>query len=301
MNELDLSIFPNVSKDDWNQLAKKQLKGQDPNTSLSWLSDSTIELGPYYDVSDIQDLKYLIDFFESTPTIIWKLYDQLHIDDEKRGNELILESLVGGCDGVILETDQSLNFPKLLADVQVDICDISIDTSHSLPSIPLGLTGFTNSRDFSNAVMVTSEQTQVDAIVYALDSLEDKTHIIRSATSDFFLEIASIRALRFLLYDVLKKSTQDVHIHTQIPTHQNENHQWFLNATSGIASVLGGTNSISFPTATGSNRISRNVGNIIREEAGIKQYEDQCGGSYFVEMLTHTLINACKAKLDRSS
>ena len=37
-------------------------------------------------------------------------------------------------------------------------------------------------------------------------------------------------------------------------------------------------------------RITRNVGNLIREESKITEYQDQCGGAYLVEVLTDQII-----------
>jgi methylmalonyl-CoA mutase N-terminal domain/subunit len=106
------------------------------------------------------------------------------------------------------------------------------------------------------------------------------------------MEIATLRALKFLL-----KKSGHIHIHTHIPKHASDEHQWFLNTTAGLASILGGSHSIDFSTAIGDPRISRNTGNLIREESGIEEYSDQCGGSYYIEVLTDRIVKKVEEKL----
>ena len=60
---------------------------------------------------------------------------------------------------------------------------------------------------------------------------------------------------------------------------------------------MGGSHSVDFSTASGDTRISRNTGNLIREESGINTYSDQCGGSYYVETLTDKIIKKVTEKL----
>ena len=62
MKDLDLSTFPLITKQDWKQLAEKQLKGANPDEELRWKNSAEIELEGYYDSSDLTSLKYLEDF-----------------------------------------------------------------------------------------------------------------------------------------------------------------------------------------------------------------------------------------------
>jgi methylmalonyl-CoA mutase len=293
LEELDLNIFPDIPKSTWEDLARKQLKGQDPISALGWKSDTHLELNPYYDQSDTEALNYLSDFFEASKIIEWKLYEQVDVINSPTANQVILEALKGGCDGVILDISNEVQFGELLQNVLTDICDLNVRTDLSLENVPDYLNGFLITKNNSNAI-VSSNESQVDSIVELLTKLSDEKYILRTASIDFFLEIASLRALRFLLFEELNTDPWSIDIHTHIPLHEKEDQQWFFNSTAGLASVLGGSSSISFSSAKGNVRTSRNVGNIIREESGIKQYTDQCGGSYYIESLTHKIIQRCK-------
>ena len=297
MKDLDLSDFPLVSKVQWKNLAQKQLKDKDPNSTLNWMSEANIEVEPYYDKTDIEQLNHLTEFFKSLHSVSWKLFEKVEVSEEKLANRQALAALEGGCNGIVFYINQPVDFDSLLKDINLDICDISFVSSAEDPPIK-NKTGFTISPQLTDAVdCFTSGTAQVDGIVQTLRALSENGHILRLASSDFFLEVASIRALRYLLSDFLQKDPTSVQIHTAVPLHQEKEQQWFFNATSGLASILGGTSSIQFETAIGKTRISRNVGNLIREECGITAYTDQCGGSYYVEVLTHKIIEACNAHL----
>lgn len=299
LKELNLEGFPALSKEEWKVLAENQLKGSDPST-LNWKVDHALSIEPYYDASDLDGLEYLLDFFSKSNSFNWKLYEEILVVEEKSANKKALEALQGGCDGVVFNIRHEVDQRTLLEGVLTEICDVSVRvSSKELQGDSIAnVGGFNAGGNNSNAYTMAHFTTQVEGIVQMLKSIGSESHILRVADSDFFLEIASIRALRFLLSDVLAKDPWSFQIHTTIPLHAEVDHQWFLNSTAGLASILGGTSSVSFTTAEGNSRISRNVGNLIREESGISSYSDQCGGSYFVERLTHSIIQECKSQLN---
>ena len=297
MKELDLNIFPQVSKEDWIDLAKKQLKGADPIEELSWLSDGHLKVDPYYDQSDIENLSSQIDFFKSIKPFCWKLYEQVAVSEEGEANRSAIQALTGGCDGVVFIATSSLEYELLLTDIQPAICDVSLQTPLALDVVPDALSGYVLSGSKSTAVLSKNSESQIDCISAILKQLTTEQHILRTSSCDFFLEVSAIRALRFLLKDYLGKDPEEVQIHTTVPLNDDENYQWFLNSSAGLASILGGTSSISFSTAKGVSRTSRNVGNIMREECGISEYNDKCGGAYYVEVLTHKIVEACRDRL----
>lgn len=300
MKDLDLKNFPSISKSDWLELAENQLKGADPTKTLGWGTDQLENLLPYYDQSDLEDAKNLQPFFQSLEPIEWKLYEEIEVINEKEANAQALEALAGGCNGIVFSFSKKPKLETLLQGILTDICEISLLGDVEIAIEQSKVKGFSLLRNFSNTYdVLTSTESQVDQIASILKNLTTETHILRSAAADFFLEVSTVRALRYLLHDTLGKDPKSVSIHTCIPLHQQKQNQWFLNSTAGLASILGGTNSVRFSTADGNPRISRNVGNLIREESGIVQYTDQCGGSYFVESLTYKIIQACRAKINQ--
>ncbi len=290
MKELDLNIFPATSKSDWMQLAENQLKGADPSTELAWKNVANIELNAYYDETDISALSYLEDFFLRLDSHKWKLYEEIEGNDSHAANDQAIKALMGGCDGVIFKNPKNLE--KVLKNIDTQICDISIITDEER-SVDSRFTGF---ELHNNGSCIASEEDRnpIEQIYQLLNTVTNETHVYRKAMADFFLEIATVRSLRYLME---LNGHNNIKIHTKVPLHPSSEHQWFLNTTAGLASILGGSHSIDLSTATGDSRISRNTGNLIREESGIDEYNDQCGGSYYVEVLTDKIIKKVSEKL----
>ncbi len=292
LKNLDLNIFPSVDKAYWLQLAEKQLKGANPIEELAWKNDADILLEGYYDSKDITGLDYLEDFFSSIKPHQWKLYESIDCSVPQHANKSALDALMGGCDGVILDKPDKKDLSTILKDINLDICDINIIASTDLEGTP-PIKGFLLNPG-GTCVSSLEKKNPINQLVDLLQKLTNQTHIYREAHSDFFLEIATVRALRYLLEN---KGFENVHIHSHVSLHDLDDHQWFLNTTAGLASILGGSHSIDLSTATGDSRISRNTGNLIREESGIENYSDQCGGSFYIEVLTDKIIKQVTEKL----
>lgn len=285
MKDLDLSVFEKSNKSDWLQLAQNQLKGDDPMTKLSWESSGLNGLLPYYDSSDLDGLTYLNEFFTQLPSHRWKLYERIDAEEVKQSNTQALDALMGGCDGIIFDLKTSIESSELLKNIDISICDISFFSEQEVEAS--GLTGMLHAGGSKNVFTETKPHSSViEQVKELLSNASGHRFIHRTGFSDFFVEIAAIRALRYLL----EQQKLSIHIHTSVPAHESEEHQWFLNTTIGLASILGGSHSIDMHTATGDPRITRNVGNLIREESKITEYQDQCGGAYLVEALTDQII-----------
>lgn len=292
MEKLNLEAFSSITKDQWEVLAAKQLKGANPKEHLSWENDAEISLDGYYDSSDLSELNYLSDFFSTLPPHRWKLYESIPKMEITKSNTSAIKALMGGCDGIIFEDFSYENLDSVLKDINPEICDICIITNDNTEP-PKEIFGFISAPG-GNCIASYESQNPIAQLKSILSEISNEKFIRRIAFKDFFLEIASVRALRFLL---ATKDIKEVHIHTKVPAHEHTDHQWFLNTSSALASILGGSHSIDLTTAIGDSRISRNTGNLIREESGINEYTDQCGGSYYIEVLTHKIIQEVKASL----
>jgi len=119
--------------------------------------------------------------------------------------------------------------------------------------------------------------------------------------SDYFMEIAKIRAARWLWSKVAAAYGVDdapVHIHASTSRWNKttyDAHTNMLRVTSeAFAAVVGGVDSlhigpydeISGKTDDFSRRIARNIHTILREECGLDHVIDPAGGSSYIEWLT---------------
>jgi len=125
--------------------------------------------------------------------------------------------------------------------------------------------------------------------------------------TNFFMEIAKLRAARLLWHRVMtqfdpqKQQSLMLRTHCQTSgvslTEQDPYNNVVRTAVEAMAAVLGGTQSLhtnAFDEALGlptemSSRIARNTQLILAEETGITHVVDPLGGSYYVEALTNDL------------
>lgn len=128
-------------------------------------------------------------------------------------------------------------------------------------------------------------------------------HVNFSIGSDFFNEIAKLRAARKLIDLLVKQYDMNlpVHVHTQTTQVNNSsldaNNNMLRTTTEAMSAVIGGCNSlVIFPynfvyeaTTDFSNRIARNQQHILKEESYLNKMADASAGSYYLETLTDSI------------
>jgi len=129
---------------------------------------------------------------------------------------------------------------------------------------------------------------------------------------NFFMEIAMLRAARFLWHELISPFNPQNPKSTMLRTHvqtsgwsltQQDPYNNIIRTTlEALAAVLGGTQSLhtnSFDEAVGlptdfSARIARNTQIVIQEESQVCNVVDPLGGSYYIEALTNGIITEAR-------
>jgi len=133
---------------------------------------------------------------------------------------------------------------------------------------------------------------------------------------NFFMEIAMLRAARYLWYKIVgefhpanpKSSVLRTHVQTSgwSLTQQDPYNNIIRTTLEALAAALGGTQSlhtnsfdeaVSLPTPL-SSRVARNTQIIIQEESQICHVVDPLGGSYYIESLTASIIREAQKIMD---
>lgn len=127
--------------------------------------------------------------------------------------------------------------------------------------------------------------------------------------SNFYMEIAKIRAFRMLFSEVIKafgggEAEQKVWIHGKTATFNKSTYDLYVNmlrtSTEAFSGVIGGVDSLevdAFDAALGgadsdfARRIARNQQLILAEEAHLGKVVDPAGGCYYIESLSYELAN----------
>ena len=129
---------------------------------------------------------------------------------------------------------------------------------------------------------------------------------------NFFMEIAMLRAARFLWKELMQqfgpKNSKSLMLRTHVQTSgwsltQQDPYNNIIRTTlECLAAVLGGTQSlhtnsfdeaVSLPTDF-SARLSRNTQLIVQEESHVTDVVDPMGGSYYIEALTQSIVEEAR-------
>lgn len=140
-----------------------------------------------------------------------------------------------------------------------------------------------------------------------VDDITPRMHFIFATGSNYFFEIAKIRAFRLLWETIVKeykpqaKDASKAYVHCTTQKWNMTIYDPYVNmlrgTTESMSAVLGGADSVSvrpfdapYHKASGfSNRIARNTQNILKEEAYLDRIADPAAGSYYIESLTDSI------------
>jgi methylmalonyl-CoA mutase len=129
-----------------------------------------------------------------------------------------------------------------------------------------------------------------------------------SVTTDFFLSIAKIRALKnlwLMLQEAYRiKNPLPVCVHGYSPIWHNDNFQPHGNllkqTTAAMAGIMGGCNAITIEPEEKAGpvmvRIARNLPSILKEESHLCKVTDPSAGSFYIESLTNQIAAKAWAK-----
>ncbi len=147
---------------------------------------------------------------------------------------------------------------------------------------------------------------------FEIDQLAPLFQVKLSLGSNFFMEIAKLRAFRLLWAEMIKafggtEASQKVWIHGKTAHFNKSIFDSYVNvlrtSTEGFAGVIGGVDSLEidcFDQLFGkpdefSRRMARNQQVILKEEAHFAKVIDPAGGCYYIESLTNELAGSAWA------
>ncbi|GAB3737032.1 methylmalonyl-CoA mutase family protein [Spirosoma lituiforme] len=218
---------------------------------------------------------------------------------------------------------------KLKGGLLTDIANSTADVTHLTADSPQFRTVCVNSCAFHNAgatatqelaftlASLTDTYDQLTESGLTVEQLVPKTMLSVSVGTSYFMEIAKLRALRVLLTRFTSAySTTPLppfFIHGQTSTFYDAkatpNTNLLRATTESMAAVIGGCDALTVhpfdavlgtPTSAGistsatdfSARIARNVSILLKHESYLDKVTDPSAGSYYIEVLTHSLVEA---------
>ena len=205
------------------------------------------------------------------------------------------------------------------------VSDIIAYCSANMPKFnTVSISGYHMMEAGANSVLQTAF-TLADGLEYVraaiaagldIDAFAPRLSFFFGVGMNFFMEIAMLRAARFLWHDLIKpfnpKNPKSTMLRTHVQTsgwsltEQDPYNNIIRTTLEALAAVLGGTQSLhtnSFDEAVGlptdfSARIARNTQIIIQEESQVCHTVDPLGGSYYIEALTGGIIQEARKIID---
>jgi methylmalonyl-CoA mutase len=201
------------------------------------------------------------------------------------------------------------------------VADIIAYCSRHMPRFnTVSISGYHMMEAGANSVLQTAF-TLADGLEYVraarsagldIDDFAPRLSFFFGIGMNFFMEIAMLRAARFLWHELLRPFTPKDPRSSMLRTHCQTS-GWSLAAQDPynniirttlecLSAVLGGTQSLhtnSFDEAIGlptdtSARVARNTQLVVQHETGICNVVDPLAGSYYVESLTASIIQAAR-------
>jgi methylmalonyl-CoA mutase len=338
-----LADFPAVSPADWKQKIIEELKGK-PFADLIWHTQAGFDVHPFYTEQSIQKIKPDIprkqkpgweirqdfvvkDIGESNKLALDALasgaesvgFDVSKVDVAKTNLQRLLKGInlskqpvhFAGVKMRALEKLVSVFNSKTAGSVALS--DFSLNDISAIVQVAVKFPTFgfitLAAKDGNIKALIESGAAILQHCSQSKILLKKILPTIRfsvSLFSDYFMEIAKLRALRFLwtnkVIEFEKVKEVPVFIHAENilqKTPKGEGHYNLLRATTiAMAAITGGCDSLSLKSSAipgkskaFSDRIYRNVQLLLKYESSLQQMDDQGSGSYCIESLTKEITN----------
>ena len=124
MNEKNKSLFSEfnpVTKQEWMEKVGIDLKGADFDKKLVWKNLSKIKIQPFYNAEDKQD--YIKNTGENSQSLI--NYRSIDLASIERGNELALNAIEEGINGLLFTVDKRISVADLLKGIDLNKIAVS--------------------------------------------------------------------------------------------------------------------------------------------------------------------------------
>jgi methylmalonyl-CoA mutase len=201
---------------------------------------------------------------------------------------------------------EELSFHTQAAIVRHALEHLPLFRSLQVSCEPVALAGGTPAQEIATALSMAVEAiTQLEKHGVSPKESISQLHFIIAVGSDFFTEIAKLRAFRRLWHRVLAgyglTDARALHIRAKTSaftlSHLDPHVNLLRTTTQAMSAVIGGADAVSVAEfdqvyqedSSFSARIARNVQLLLRHESHLDAVSDAAGGSYHVEQLTAAL------------
>jgi len=326
-----LNDFDKATAAQWLEKLTADLKGKSVD-DLAWTKVG-VRGKPFYTAEDLTQTGVFGNQTTAPEKFgdrFWVNFQLIKVTNDHKANVKALNALNSGAEGIFFQCPAIPNFEMLLKGIQLAYCHVSfeladdIDVSHFCEQFRSYVISTGNSREEVHGHMINHAPYLQDHFpnfkTYSYrfqpgNDLKESLHqfvdqiepsiaahqlvIFTELGTDYFLEIAKLRALRYLLKKRFDSGFAIIGFTPDWSEELEDMHSHLLHATTqAMSAILGGVDGLIvqpfypiFPTKPElAERIARNISTLLREESHLGKVVDPAAGSYFLDTLTQDLI-----------
>lgn len=307
--------FPEISKAQWLAKVEKDLKGK-PVDSLNWqIQGEGKSFSPFWHREDLLSDYSAVKDYRSAPC---KSGIAVNVEDPGKANKKILDLLNKGANALLLFSDKLdvvAEKDRILDSVLLDLVDVYFQTNPPderlfSPQFPVYSSVNTDKTDSSLEVRFAELLQQANKGLAAGNTALPT--FWEEATDDYFLSIASLRALRLCYAQIAETNGASPQCRITVdPWTGTQDKYGGMISMSAIcsAAIIGGANTVFVSTGDTDDekekaflqRVALNSMNVLHHEAHLNQVTDPAAGSYYIENLTNTIAEKIWAEFQQIS
>ncbi|MCB0512873.1 MAG: hypothetical protein KDC60_00405 [Bacteroidetes bacterium] len=293
-----LDLFKSTDYSAWKEKIITDLKGK-AFVDLITLTEDGIEMLPIYTAETTKN--FILDI-PTKQTQSWQITEYITVENCEKANQEALIALQNGANTILFNFKNNTFNKELLTTLVKDFLLDAItiyaenigDTSVQLLS--------EHHIIYNPKIFVPQQKSTINELIFAVHYLfqneAEKCNIHFNIGQNFFLEIAKIRAFRWLVEQVnqVQKTNKQFVLFSETGF-ENRNDGFIennilRNTTEAMSAILGGCDALIIHPHENSNlgrRIARNIHHLLYYESNFKQIPDVIKGTYYIEYLTYQL------------
>ncbi|HMU97201.1 MAG TPA: methylmalonyl-CoA mutase family protein [Chitinophagales bacterium] len=293
-----LDLFNGTDFPTWKEKIISDLKGK-VFEDLITLTEDGIEMLPIYTAETTKD--YILNI-PTRKTQDWQITEYITVENCEKANQEALNALQNGANTILFNfKNNAFNQEQIAILVKDFLLDAITIYAKNIGNTSVHLLS-EYSINYNPKIFVPQQKSTVNELLFAVHYLfqneAEISNVHFNIGQNYFLEIAKIRAFRWLVAQINQLQIKNKQFVLFSETGFENRNDDFIennilrNTTEAMSAILGGCDALIIHPHENSNlgrRIARNIHHLLYYESNFKQIPDVVKGTYYIEYLTYQL------------
>lgn len=294
-----LDLFNGTDFPTWKEKIISDLKGK-VFEDLITLTEDGIEMLPIYTAETTKD--YILNI-PTRKTQDWQITEYITVENCEKANQEALNALQNGANTILFNfKNNAFNQEQIAILVKDFLLDAITIYAKNIGNTSVHLLS-EYSINYNPKIFVPQQKSTVNELLFAVHYLfqneAEISNVHFNIGQNYFLEIAKIRAFRWLVAQINQLQIKNKQFVLFSETGFENRNDDFIennilrNTTEAMSAILGGCDALIIHPHENSNlgrRIARNIHHLLYYESNFKQIPDVVKGTYYIEYLTYQLV-----------